>query len=222
MNIGLGEIDLTLGGVLERLITLMRGLRLAKQRIGLVALLDGAGALLQQEIGALIFRLAELEVGGVEFDGALCGDEVLLSGGELSLLHFQRRHVDRDLLAVIGIVEPGDQRAGIYPLPLIERQLDDGRLHGLEAEHGLMRFDVAGNQDGRGEPRPGEPLLQGAALEIAGNGHRDQHDGDNQQRPFLPSLGRRFGFRSKGKRRMHRLASKIIAALHASCRCTLL
>jgi len=33
--------------------------------------------------------------------------------------------VDHDLLAVIGIVEPGDDGSGIDPLPLVERQFND-------------------------------------------------------------------------------------------------
>ena len=127
----------------------MRGGRLPPRGVGLVALLDGAGALLQQVIGAFILRLAELKIGGIEFDRTLGRREVLLRGSKLTLLHLQHRLVDCHLLAIVGVVEPRDQCAGVDPLPFVEWKLDDARLHGLETEHALVRLDVAGHQDRR-------------------------------------------------------------------------
>ena len=73
------------------------------------------------------------------------------------MLHLQRRLVDRHLLPVIGIVEPGDQCALVDPFAFVERQFDDARLHRLEAEHALVRFDVAGHHDRGGGRRSKQP-----------------------------------------------------------------
>ena len=184
-DVGVGEFDLPLGGVLQRLIALMRGCRLPPRGIGLVALLDGAGTLLLQRKSARLYSASRNSRSAASNSTVRCAAvEILLRRGKLAVLHFQRRLVDRHLLAVIGIIEPRDQRAGIHPLPLIERQLDDPGLHGLEAEHALMRFDVAGNRDGRRQLRPKRPVVKSSSFKVTENGCRSDDDGDSQCRPI--------------------------------------
>ena len=66
--------------------------------------------------------------------------------GERGAAHAQRRLVDRDLLLVVRGVESRQQRARLDPLPLVERQLHDPRLHRLECDHAFVRLDVARQQ----------------------------------------------------------------------------
>ena len=174
---------------------LMRGCRLPPGSVGLIALLDRTGTFLQQEVGALVFGFPELEIGGVELDRLARGCKVLLRRGELALLHLERRLVDGHLLAVIGIVEPRDQRAGLDPFALVERQFDDARLHGLEAEHAFVRLDIAGDDDeagvaGRSEPRAHgvdrlfEPSGCSVQAAIGGQGaHHNQRRKADEQPP---------------------------------------
>ena len=135
------------GGVFQRDIALMGGCGLPQGRISEIALFDGARTLFQQHSSAIILLLAEGQVGGVAFHRLRRGREILLGRRELAILHAERRLVDYHLLAIVRVVEPRDKRAFIDPLSLIEGKLDDARLHRFEAEHALVRLDIARNQD---------------------------------------------------------------------------
>ena len=65
--------------------------------------------------------MLELEVSDVACYRLLARREILLCRGQLTPLHFQRCLINRDLLPLIGFVEPCDECAGIHPLALVER-----------------------------------------------------------------------------------------------------
>ena len=77
---------------------------------------------------------------------ACAASSFCIAEAELLFLHLQSGFVDRDLLAIVTVVEPRQQRAGFYPLAFVERQFDHARLHRLEADYAFVSFDIAGNQ----------------------------------------------------------------------------
>ena len=69
------------------------------------------------------------------------------------------------------------------------------RLHGLEAEHGLVRLDIAGNEDGGSGGRSEQPVVQRAPFDIGGDRRsRDYERDDHERAPAAVRRGR-FDFR---------------------------
>ncbi len=94
--------------------------------------------------------------------------------------------VDRHLLAIVGCIDDGEYRPLAHPLALIERKIDDARLHGLEAQYALMRFDVAGKEQGIGAAGGApERQLRRAKRRHDHYGNYGQH-GDNRQDNPVP------------------------------------
>ena len=97
------------------------------------------------------------EIGLVADDRAARRVDVLLGDVELAHPLVERRPRDRDLLLVVGVVDPGEDRPGLDRLPFVERQFDDAGLDRLEAEDALVRLDVAGDDNRVEVGRPIDP-----------------------------------------------------------------
>jgi hypothetical protein len=77
-------------------------------------------------------------------------------------------------------------------LPFVERQFDDPRLHGLEAEHALMGFDVAGHHDGGRFAGGREPEQKGIIIPDRRGASGDQHECRREERELRPCGGNDF------------------------------
>jgi hypothetical protein len=66
---------------------------------------------------------------------------------ELPHLRVERGLRNHDLLIVVDRVDAGEQGSRLHRLTLVEGKLDNARLHGLEADDALVRFDVAGDEE---------------------------------------------------------------------------
>ncbi len=141
------ERDALVGRRFERLVALERRSRLLERSVGDVARVDRAGAFGQQGLRAVEFELLQRDVRLVADDGAAGRVDVLLGDVELAHLRIERSLRDGDLLLVVGVVDPGEDRAHLDRLSLVERQFDDARLNRLEAEHAFVRLDVAGDDN---------------------------------------------------------------------------
>ena len=152
VNVGPRDCDVLLRATLHREVALHRGAGLLKRGVGVVALVAGNDFFIPELLTADVVDILLREVGVIVGDGCVRGLELLHRRLELLLLHLKGGFVDGDLLAVIAVVEPRQQRAGLYPLTLVERQLDDARLYGFEADDTFVGFDIAGNEQivGRG------------------------------------------------------------------------
>ena len=68
---------------------------------------------------------------------------ILLRRLDLAFLYLEHRARDRHLLAVIGVIDTGDQCTRLDPSALVEGQLHNPGLHRLERENALVRLNIA-------------------------------------------------------------------------------
>ncbi len=106
-----------------------------------------ACALGEQRLRAVEFELSQRHLRLVADDGPSRCVDVLLGDVELAHLGVERGLGDRHLLLVVGVVDPGDDRARLDRLSFVEGKFDDARLDRLEAEDALVGLDVAGDED---------------------------------------------------------------------------
>ena len=176
MHAGLGDPDIARRCDLQRLIPLQHGACLCQHRFGLIERrCRGKSPLLQIERPVPV-KLTLLQLSLVNQQCASGCIQVLTRRFELPLLHVQARFSDRHLLAIVACIDDGEHRPLTHPLALIERQFDNARLHGLEAQYAHVRFDVAGKQQDVGIAG-GTPELQ---LRRAKHRH-DQYGNHGQQ-----------------------------------------
>ena len=175
---GLGHLDIAIGHGLEGAVALERCRCLLEHGIGLVQRRRGEEPLFAQCKVATVVQVSLAQFGFVDSNRPARGFEALAGCIQLPLLKSKAGLGDQDLLAVVGIVNRGKQGSLFYPLALVERQLDNARLHGLEAEHAFMRFDVAGQEErivvARGV-QPGEDRLAERRAGDPGK-HRRNHN----------------------------------------------
>ena len=131
----------------------------------LVAQLLLAGVI---ELGAIALGLGAAEGGGGGGDLLRARARLQLREGGFGGGEFGA--ADRDLLLLLGIVEPGDEPAGRDVLALGDGAFDDA-TRGLEAELGVIHLEVAG-----------EGEVAGVAGAGAGGEEEQQGEGGGQTR----------------------------------------
>jgi hypothetical protein len=146
VHAGAAHLDIAQGSHLQRLIPFQHGAGLLQGSLGLVQRGGGNEALALQFGEPAPVALPLFQLGLVNEQRAACRLQVLEGQLALALLDAEARFGDDDLLAIIGVIDHGQHRALAHPLPLIEWQGDDARLHGLKAQHAFVGFDISRQQ----------------------------------------------------------------------------
>ena len=77
-----------------------------------------------------------------------CNSLQIFGCGELPLLDGETGFGNCHLPAVVGVLDAGDQGAGLRGLPFVERQFDDAGVDGLESQDAFVGFDVPRDHKG--------------------------------------------------------------------------